>query len=125
MHSAFLLTDSRYWLQAQEEIDGNWTLVKAGSSGEIQDWIGWIYLQTHFHTGPSRIGIDARMISYEKATLFNLNSKYGSIESKLVFPPQNFVDLIWKEKPAKPNAAIYIQTLESAGMFLFYFYFFS
>ena len=46
MHSAFLLTDSRYWLQAQEEIDENWTLVKAGSPGEVQDWIEWIVVSS-------------------------------------------------------------------------------
>ena len=55
------------------------------------------------------------MISHEKATL--LNSKLGSIESKLVYPPQNLVDLIWKAKPVKPDAAIYIQSTEFAGVF--------
>ena len=62
----------------------------------------------------SRIGIDARMVSHEKATL--LNSKLSSIESKLVYPPQNLVDLIWKAKPIKPDAAIYIQSIEFAGV---------
>jgi Xaa-Pro aminopeptidase len=63
----------------------------------------------------SRIGIDARMISHEKATL--LNSKLSSVESKLVLPSQNLVDLIWKAKPVKPDAAIYIQSVELAGVF--------
>ena len=48
MHSAFLITDSRYWLQAQEEIDENWSLVKAGSAGEPQDWIEWIVVSNFF-----------------------------------------------------------------------------
>ena len=56
------------------------------------------------------------MISHEKATL--LNSKLGAIQSKLVYPPQNLVDLIWKAKPVKPDAAIYIQSTEFAGVFL-------
>ena len=63
----------------------------------------------------SRIGIDARMISLEKATL--LNSKLSSMGSILIFPPQNLVDLIWKAKPAKPGAAIYIPSVEFAGVF--------
>ena len=54
------------------------------------------------------------MISHEKATL--LNSKLGAIQSKLVYPPQNLVDLIWKAKPVKPDAAIYIQSTEFAGV---------
>ena len=136
MHSAFLLTDSRYWLQAQEEIDGNWTLVKVGSHEEPQDWIEWIVVSNSVcvyvfsfliypqsHAASSRIGIDARMISHEKAVL--LNSKLGSIESKLVYPPQNLVDLIWKAKPVKPDAAIYIQSVEFAGVFRFMVLFFS
>ena len=47
MHDAFLFTDSRYWLQAQEEIDENWTLVKVGGySGEPHDWIEWIMVSS-------------------------------------------------------------------------------
>ena len=60
------------------------------------------------------------MISHEKATL--LNSKLGSIESKLVYPPQNLVDLVWKTKPVKSDAAIYIQSIEFAGVFCFYIF---
>ena len=61
------------------------------------------------------------MISHEKATL--LNTKLGSIQSKLVYPPQNLVDLIWKAKPVKPDAAIYIQSIEFAGEFRFMMFF--
>lgn len=61
------------------------------------------------------------MISHEKATL--LNSKLGAIQSKLVYPPQNLVDLIWKAKPVKPDAAIYIQSTEFAGECLFFTFF--
>lgn len=60
----------------------------------------------------SRIGIDARMVSHEKATL--LNSKIGS-NSKLIFPPQNLVDLVWKNKPQKPKEKVYKQPIEFAG----------
>ena len=62
------------------------------------------------------------MISYEHATL--LNSKLGAIQSKLVYPPQNLVDLVWKPtKPAKPDAPIYIQpeSNDFSGVFLFLF----
>ena len=58
------------------------------------------------------------MISHEKAAL--LNSKLSSMESKLVSPPQNLVDLTWKAKPVKPDAAIYIQSVEFAGAFVLF-----
>ena len=57
------------------------------------------------------------MVSHEKATL--LSSKLNALESKLVYPPQNLVDLTWKAKPIKPDAAIYIQSVEFAGMLCF------
>jgi hypothetical protein len=46
MHTAFLVTDSRYWLQAQQEIDENWTLIKVGGPAEPQDWIEWIVVRS-------------------------------------------------------------------------------
>ena len=45
MQRAYLLTDSRYWLQAQDEIDDNWTLVRLGSPGEPHDWIEWLVVR--------------------------------------------------------------------------------
>ncbi|KDR67798.1 hypothetical protein GALMADRAFT_257642 [Galerina marginata CBS 339.88] len=108
-NSAYLFTDSRYWLQAQDEIDHNWTLIRCGAPGAPQDWIEWLESRAK----NSRIGVDARMISHEKATL--INSKINSKDSKLIYPPQNLVDLIWVEKPTKSLAKIYIQSTEFAG----------
>ncbi|KAF9557488.1 Creatinase/aminopeptidase [Agrocybe pediades] len=108
-NSAYLLTDSRYWLQAQDEIDSNWTLVRCGAPGAPQDWIEWLEMKVR----SSRIGIDARMISHEKATL--LNTKIASKDSKLVYPPQNLVDLIWLDKPTKSLEMVYIQSTEFSG----------
>jgi len=108
-NSAYLFTDSRYWIQAAEEIDSNWTLVKTGDPGAPQDWIEWIVDRVK----GSRIGIDARMISHEKATL--INTKITSRDSKLIYPPQNLVDLIWKEKPTKSLEKVYIQSTEFTG----------
>lgn len=61
----------------------------------------------------SRIGIDARMLSYEKASQFN--SQLAAKSSKLVYPPQNFVDLIWKDKPPKSKEPIFQQPIEFTG----------
>lgn len=64
----------------------------------------------------SRIGIDARMISHEKATL--INAKITQMNSKLIYPPQNLIDLIWKDKPQKSKAPIFTQPIEFAGAFI-------
>ena len=34
------MTDSRYWLQAEEELDENWTLVRAGTSMPVAPFGG-------------------------------------------------------------------------------------
>jgi len=53
------------------------------------------------------------MISHEKAVL--INSKIGNKGSKLIYPPQNLVDLIWRDKPTKSLEKVYIQTNEFTG----------
>ncbi|KAJ2932269.1 hypothetical protein H1R20_g4809, partial [Candolleomyces eurysporus] len=107
---AYLIVDSRYWLQAEEQVDGNWDVIRAGTAEAPKDWIEWLMRGIR---GPSRIGIDARMISHEKAQ--NINSKIGQLDSKLVYPPQNLVDLVWKDKPGKPREPLYIQPIEYTG----------
>ena len=57
------------------------------------------------------------MISHENATFINI--KIQSLNSKLIHPPQNLVDLIWKDKPKKPQAMVYIYSTKFAGLLLF------
>ena len=67
----------------------------------------------------SRIGVDARVISHENATF--INSKIGSLTSKLIYPEQNLVDCIWNEKPKTSFEMVYIYPMEFAGSPLFLF----
>lgn len=52
--SAYFFTDSRYWLQAKEQLDSNWTLIKAGAVGQPKDWIDWLVVG-YPHTIAARI----------------------------------------------------------------------
>ena len=128
MNDAYMFTDSRYWLQARQQLDLNWKLIKAGDIGQPKDWIEWLIVSNGMSFFPRRcltvftgqdrvkdakIGIDARMISHEKATL--LNTQIAHTNSKLVYPPQNLVDLIWKDKPLKSKAPIFLQPIEFTG----------
>lgn len=47
-NNAYLLTDSRYWGQAQQEIDDNWTLVPSGAPNEPKDWIEWLLVSLFY-----------------------------------------------------------------------------
>ena len=42
MNDAYLFTDSNYWLQAQQQLDQNWRLIKAGDINQHKDWIEWL-----------------------------------------------------------------------------------
>ena len=49
--TAYLVTDSRYWLQATEELDDNWHMIPAGAIDGPKDWIDWLlvsYNPLHF-----------------------------------------------------------------------------
>ncbi|GAW05634.1 Creatinase aminopeptidase [Lentinula edodes] len=111
MDAAYLITDSRYWIQAQNQLDSHWTLVKAGGPGNPKDWIEW--LVDYPRISNSRIGIDGRMISHEKAVL--VNSKLASRGSKLVYPIQNLIDLVWKDKPPKSREPVFLHPIEFTG----------
>ncbi|KIP06111.1 hypothetical protein PHLGIDRAFT_73161 [Phlebiopsis gigantea 11061_1 CR5-6] len=108
--TAYLVTDSRYWLQAQRQVDTNWNIVQAGAVGAPTDWSDFIVNRVK----DSRIGIDARMLPHEKAIA--LNTQLQPKGSKLFYPPQNLVDLIWKEKPPRSKEPIYVQPLKYTGM---------
>jgi Xaa-Pro aminopeptidase len=54
------------------------------------------------------------MLPHEKAML--LNAQLASRASKLVYPPQNLVDLIWKTKPMRSKNPIYHHATEFTGM---------
>lgn len=107
--SAYLLTDSRYWVQAANQVDSNWHCLQAGHPDGPKDWVEWLVDRAK----DTRIGIDARMISHTKAT--ELNNQLSPKGSKLVFPPQNLIDLVWKDKPLRSKEPIFVHPMEFTG----------
>ncbi|KAF8324475.1 peptidase M24, structural domain-containing protein [Cantharellus anzutake] len=105
---AHAFTDSRYFIQASQELDKNWTLHKVGLPG-VKPWQEWIKDRPR----GSRIGIDSRLISHEAATALAsaLNARY----SKLVFPRVNLVDKLWKTRPPKPQGQVFTLDRKFAG----------
>lgn len=53
------------------------------------------------------------MISWGKASV--LNQQVQKRGGKLVFPAQNLIDLVWKNKPARSKEPVFIQTRRFAG----------
>ena len=128
--AAYLVTDSRYWLQAEKELDENWVLIRAGAAHGPRNWVDWVTVSvspsivalgrwlTSFTHGKdraneSRVGIDARMLSNEIA--LQLYPLLQAKKSKLVYPSQNLIDLVWLGKPTRSKNKIYVQPIEYTG----------
>ena len=87
--NALLWTDGRYFLQASQQLDSNWKLMKEGFE-DTPNLSLWLIK----NMPPSSIvGVDATL--YEEDLYVNLENalSYSSIELKHVEP--NFIDLIW------------------------------
>ncbi|OJA17376.1 hypothetical protein AZE42_13862, partial [Rhizopogon vesiculosus] len=69
--AAYLIIDSQYLLQAWTELDSNWHLIPAGTASVDgpKDWVDWFSIQDC--AKDANIGIDACMISHEKAASLN------------------------------------------------------
>jgi Xaa-Pro aminopeptidase len=67
----------------------------------------------------SRVGVDARMISNETAA--QLSALLQAKKSRLVYPSQNLIDLIWEDKPMRSKSKIYVQPIEYTGELRFSF----
>ncbi|KIJ40961.1 hypothetical protein M422DRAFT_60541 [Sphaerobolus stellatus SS14] len=108
MGEAYLFVDSRYYIQAARQLDENWTLMKVGWDG-MKNWDDWLI----DHARGVKIGIDSRMISLEATN--KLVAALTPRASSLMFPWQNLVDLIWKERPVRPKDPIYVQPIQFTG----------
>ncbi|XP_017899570.1 PREDICTED: xaa-Pro aminopeptidase 2-like, partial [Capra hircus] len=100
MGKASLWTDSRYWTQAERQMDCNWELHKEVGTTPIITW-----LLTEIPVG-ARVGVDP--------FLFSINSweSYAKAlqvsDRELLSIPVNLVDLVWgSERPPVPSEPIY------------------
>jgi Xaa-Pro aminopeptidase len=131
--TAYLITDSRYWLQAEKELDENWRS-DPHWNGRWRPELGgldcrscplsilWTFaidalflfsISQDRVNHESRVGVDARMISNETAQ--QLYPLLKAKNSKLVYPSQNLIDLIWVNKPVRSKNKIFVQPIEYTG----------
>lgn len=94
MEKAALWTDGRYFLQAAQQLDQNWQLMKAGMP-ETPSKEKW--LTSELISG-QRVGVDPALISFDAAKKLRENLSKSGIE--LVAVNDNLIDAIWKDQPA-------------------------
>lgn len=97
---ACLWTDGRYYLQASQEMDENWTLMKEGlpSTPTQEAW-----LRKTLPAG-SRVGVDPWLIS--NATWKQLKAGLEADGLSLVSIAINLVDIVWQNRPCSINNPI-------------------
>ncbi|XP_034037637.1 xaa-Pro aminopeptidase 2 [Thalassophryne amazonica] len=92
---AALWTDSRYWVQAERQMDCNWELEKDVSISSVADW-----LIAEFPQG-GQIGFDPFLFSIKRKEDYSINLASSTLVLKSI--TTNLVDQVWKERPAVPN----------------------
>lgn len=97
MSNAYLWTDGRYFLQAEQQLSSDWTLMKSGETGvlDMNDWL------VENLPADSNVGVDAYLISAKSAT--RLVEQLGKNAVSLVSVPVNIVDKVWSSIGQQPN----------------------
>ncbi|WVW85428.1 hypothetical protein I302_107466 [Kwoniella bestiolae CBS 10118] len=94
---ALLFVDSRYWIQAGQQVVEGWKVVRVGASGGsgkdavVGGWVEWLIKEVE---DGSKIGIDPKLISIDLAR--SIKSRLNSTQSstKLISLHSNLVDRI-------------------------------
>lgn len=112
MHSAALWTDSRYFLAAEEQLQGTeFQLMKLKIPGtpSIAEWLG----KELMDVDSPEVGLDGWVNSYSSTSgLIADLRKAGGITVRTNFDP---LEEIWKERPSIPLNPVEIQPMEYAG----------
>mgnify|MGYP001031453713 FL=1 len=112
MHSAALWTDSRYFLAAEEQLQGTeFQLMKLKIPGtlSIAEWLG----KELQDVDSPEVGLDGWVNSYTSTSgLIADLRKAGGITVRTNFDP---LEEIWKDRPSIPLKPVEIQPMEYAG----------
>uniref|UniRef100_A0A336MJJ6 CSON002645 protein n=2 Tax=Culicoides sonorensis TaxID=179676 RepID=A0A336MJJ6_CULSO len=106
---ALLWTDGRYYLQASQQLDENWKLMKDGLPTTLTIDA---YLAKHLEKG-SKVGVDPNLLSTRAWTpLANSLKQNGCTLTGI---DENLIDLIWEDQPPAPNNKVIPLDLMYAG----------
>lgn len=104
---ALLWTDGRYYLQADDELDCNWILMKEGNAN-VPSMAEW--LNAEFPNG-AKISADAKLIPAEVWNELEGNLKKLNKNFSITDTPANLIDTIWTDRPGEVKDQAY--TLDS------------
>ncbi|WVQ79732.1 hypothetical protein IAT38_001832 [Cryptococcus sp. DSM 104549] len=100
---ALLFVDSRYWIQAEQQVPESWKVVRVGSQGGasgkdavVGGWVEWVVNEAE---DGAKIGIDPKLISLDLAQ--SIKSRLADTDSTTELVPlsSNLVDKIHTPSP--------------------------
>ncbi|KAJ8015127.1 hypothetical protein DPEC_G00022930 [Dallia pectoralis] len=94
-NKAVLWTDSRYWVQAERQMDCNWELKRDVSISSITAWL------IQEVTDPDGIAFDPFLLSIGTYESYRYNLSPANMVLKSL--PDNMVDKIWIDRPPVPS----------------------
>jgi Xaa-Pro aminopeptidase len=104
-NAALLWTDGRYFLQAQQQLEPCWTLMKQGIDVQMHD-----YLNAHLSSNDS-LGFDPLLMP-----LSQYKEMDAALACKLAPVSQNLVDLIWRDRPSRPKNTVILHDHQFCGV---------
>lgn len=107
---AALWTDSRYWVQAEAQLQGSGIeLMKLGAQGtpSLDEWL------KEQLTATQTVGVNGLALSVAQALA--LEESLGQAELELIVAHE-LLDAFWDTRPALPQAAIYEHDAKYAGL---------
>ncbi|XP_046581780.1 xaa-Pro aminopeptidase ApepP-like [Haliotis rubra] len=111
-NKAALWTDGRYHLEADENLDCNWTLMKQGIPG-VPSITDWLVDQLKTTTG-ARVGASPFLMNAR--TWKSYSEKFAKSGISMVEVDNDLVDQVWTSgRPAQPNSPINALPMEYAG----------
>lgn len=106
---AALWTDGRYFLQAERQMDSNWTLMKMGltTTPTQAEW-----LAKELPVG-GKVGVDPYLMSLDA---WKPMCKHLKSTGRSMLPvTQNMVDLVWDDQPDPPTSSLLILSRDYTG----------
>ncbi|XP_073717550.1 xaa-Pro aminopeptidase 1 isoform X1 [Misgurnus anguillicaudatus] len=107
---AALWTDGRYFLQASQQMDNNWTLMKMGlkETPSQEDWLISVLPEN------SKVGVDPWIIAADQWK--NMSKALSSAGHSLVAVQDNLIDAIWEDRPPRPSTKLITLALKYTGL---------
>ncbi|XP_033883216.3 xaa-Pro aminopeptidase 1-like [Acipenser ruthenus] len=107
---AAIWTDGRYFLQAAQQIDKNWTLMKMGlkETPSQEDWLLSVLPEG------SKVGVDPWIIPADQWK--TMSKALTSAGHSLVAVQENLIDLFWTDRSARPSSPLIVLGLNYTGI---------